>query len=185
MACAPVSSIEEERMAEEIPTELVLAAMERAKRQERYEQPGLHINPIKEHLGLFRRDPHLGRLLNRMMTEGLVEHTRTQGAKWWAMTTAGRRRLNKARKAGSLGELPESPQHKAWRTAHGLAETEIGRSRLELSALHGELSEPPSKRDSWPRDTGPRLRRMVQDRWRLRRGVLAHGLSEALPSRVG
>jgi hypothetical protein len=128
-------------MAEEIPTELVLAAMERAKCQERYEWPGLHINPIKEHLGVFRRSPYLGRLLNRMMTEGLVENTRTQGANWWAITTAGRRRLNKARKAGSLGELPESPQHKAWRTAHGLAETEIERFRLELGALQGELSE--------------------------------------------
>ena len=128
-------------MAEEIPTELVLAAMERAKRQEKFEEPGLHINVIKEHLGVLRRSPLLKRLLHRMVADGLVEHTRGYGGGRWSMTAVGRRRLSAARKARRLPELPESPQHRAWRTANALAETEIEHFRLELGTLQGELSE--------------------------------------------
>jgi hypothetical protein len=60
----------------------------------------------------------------------------------WRLTSKGRKRLSEARRAGQTPELPEAPQHLAWRTAHeesreridGLG-TEIQRTLAEAQQL--------------------------------------------------
>jgi ribosome-binding protein aMBF1 (putative translation factor) len=50
----------------------------------------------------------------------------------WVLTSRGRRRLSRARRAGTVPKLPESPQHRAWREARGLAEQRIVSFWMEL-----------------------------------------------------
>ena len=72
----------------------------------------------------------------------------------WELTSAGRRRLQRARRAGSVPPLPESPQHRAWRDARTAAAQEIERfraslrDRLDEAALLLEADEPPHS-DAW------------------------------------
>jgi hypothetical protein len=86
----------------------------------------------------------------------------------WTLTTAGRRRLRAARGAGRLAELPESPQHRAWRNARTAAAHEIERFGRSLSQDLAEATslleaDPPARSDAWF-ELGERLGRSA---WRL------------------
>jgi hypothetical protein len=93
---------------------------------------------------------HVHRRLQVLETAGLVERSRRCGLEVWGLTSAGRHRLQRAGKV----ELPESPQHEAWRISRILAEQEIDRCRLEMrrglaDALRVLDADPPVGSDAF------------------------------------
>jgi hypothetical protein len=140
-----------------IPDELVLAAVERAIR---HHPKGSSVVPaweVYDHLGVAKRSGAARRvraLLDALESAGSLERSRRHGVPLWALTSAGRRRLQRARRAGTVPELPESPQHRAWHDARASAAQEIERFRqslrdcLEQGLLMLE-ADPPAGSDAW------------------------------------
>jgi hypothetical protein len=116
---------------------VVLAAVERAERHAgRSETPaGVPWWEILDHLGIARRSVR-GRgvraQVEALVAAGALGAGRRHGVQVWSLTSAGRRRLRRALRAGGVPVLAESPQHRAWQQARGLAEQEIGRFREGL-----------------------------------------------------
>ncbi len=136
--------------------ELVLAAVERAARHQSRDTPGVPAWAILEHLALPRRSAHARHVRERleaMHEAGLLERSRRHSVTTWALSGAGLAHLRRARGTDDL-ELPESPQHRAWREARGAAAQEIERfraslrGRLALAELTLETSEP-ARSDAW------------------------------------
>ena len=110
-----------------IPDELLLAAVCRAQLH-REREAGVPIWQVAEHLGLTHSAHTTRRLrpqLEALNTAGLAERGRHKSIVVWAITRTGRR-------AASGGQLPEAPQHRAWREARTLAEQEIERFRAGM-----------------------------------------------------
>ncbi len=137
--------------------ELVLAAIERAVRHQTRDTPAVPVWTILEHLGIGRRSAaarHVRERLEAMQESGLLERARRHSVPTWALSGAGLAHLRAARRAGLLTPLPESPQHRAWRTAHTLAAQEIERfreslrERLARAAHLLDASQPPPS-DAW------------------------------------
>jgi hypothetical protein len=146
-------------MTNEIPDELVLAAVERAQRHRPHDAPGVPVWNVTAHLGLPRRSRGVRPALAALVAAGALEQGRAHGVGLWALTDDGRRRLSEAQGV----ELPESPQHRAWRDARTLAEQEIERLRTNLGERITEAyfllgDEPPVHSDAWF-DLADRLRR--------------------------
>jgi hypothetical protein len=124
----------------ELPDELILAAIERAELHSR-SGPGVVFSTIKDHLGL-PRGSGSGRLLRPrvrdMEARKLVRQYREHSCQIWTLTRKGRSRLDAARQAQQLGELPESPQHRFWREARSIANERLNEFREELSDGIGE-----------------------------------------------
>jgi ribosome-binding protein aMBF1 (putative translation factor) len=112
----------------EITDLATLAAVERAVRHRPVGRPrAVPLWEIYEHLGVSSRS-RAGRCLRAQLAvlDGSgVSRGKRRGVETWELTRAGRRRLSRARAKGRLPELPESPQHRAWREAHALAEQRI------------------------------------------------------------
>lgn len=130
--------------------ELVLAAVERAQRHRTSSAPGVPVWQVKDHLGLPKRSPRVRPVLAALVQAGALEQARRHGIEMWSLTSKGRRRLRAARGF----ELPESPQHRAWRDARVLAQQEIEQLRnclgervLETFFLLGD--ELPVNSDVW------------------------------------
>lgn len=111
-----------------IPDGLVLAAVQRAQLHLQADE-GVAIYRIKAHLGL----PHTSwttRLLNpqleALVSARLLSASRIRGRDVWKITAAGRRR------AAAFSDLPEAPQHRAWREARQAASERIGGFREDL-----------------------------------------------------
>jgi hypothetical protein len=120
--------------ARHIPDEMILAALDRAVRHRDGDGP-VTIWSIRDHLALSSRSRaarHVRTRLPALAESGAVERSRTRGFVLWSLTSAGRGLLAQARRAGSI-ELPESPQHRAWREARALAEHEIERFHASTS----------------------------------------------------
>lgn len=120
---------------EPISDELILAAIERAVRQG---QETVWVVAVTEHLG-FRRQGYTTRkvrdqLEQMRVRDGTVERLDRMGRDYWQLTPAGRHVLECARAEDRLEELPESPQHRAWRKARGAATERIDSLRGLLSA---------------------------------------------------
>jgi hypothetical protein len=116
--------------------ELVLAALERASRHQAREDPAVPTWTILEHLALPRRSGAARQISARLLAmhaAGWVERSRRHGIPTWLLTSKGQRRLSRVRRAGELAQLPESPQHCAWRLARMAAGLEIERFRADLS----------------------------------------------------
>jgi DNA-binding PadR family transcriptional regulator len=160
---------EAKRTREGMPSkELVLAAIERAelhrirhddleRHRPRLAQPGVLLATVKEHLGLATggwTTIQLRPTLQALEDAGLIEQSRVRGSHVWTLTAAGQQRLDITRKAGRLGLLPESPQHRLWREACEIAGARIGefgeRLRQVLDEAIGMLDadEPPDS-DAW------------------------------------
>jgi hypothetical protein len=95
-----------------IPDELVLAAIERAERHRTNDVPGVPIWAITEHLGIARRSGsarHVRSRLRALEASWSLECLRVRSVQVWALTAAGRRRLQRAVRAGDVPPLPESP----------------------------------------------------------------------------
>lgn len=121
-----------------MPSEdLVLAAIERAYRHRTNQQnPGVLLADVKAHLGLPRSGAvtlRLRPIWQALHDACLIEQFRIQGNLVWNLTPAGHRRLTAATKTSDL-TLPESPQHRRWKTAHTEAGERINTLRDDLRA---------------------------------------------------
>ncbi len=108
------------RRFESVSDGLVLAAVERAERHRELEREGVMMSGIAEHLGVVPSSWTTRRLrprLDALIAEGSLARSRRHGVVVWELTDDGRGRLERMRRAGEIEELPESPQHRAWRHA--------------------------------------------------------------------
>ena len=124
---------------EVFPLPLVLAAMQRAQL---HSGEGRFLKrELIEHLGL-RRTATAGRRLRpaieALEQERLVARESMHGAHYWRLTEAGERRLAAMRRAGKVGELPDSPQLRRWRNARRLAGERIEEIREDAIEALGE-----------------------------------------------
>jgi hypothetical protein len=135
---------------------LILAALERAERHSRRDEPGVLYATVVDHLGL-RMGSATGRRLRPRFREleaaGLIRSFKRHGSVVYTFTPTGRKRLSAARRAGEPGELPESPQHRAWREAREDSEARIGEFREAVRALLDEaaalLGEDAAPSEAW------------------------------------
>lgn len=114
---------------------LVLAAVERAQRHSGRGREGVPRWTIMEHVGVPVRSGRARLVRARvdaLVAVGAVERRRRRGVDTWVLTARGRRRLRRARGAGRVPVLVESPQHRAWREAHALAERRVEGFRVAL-----------------------------------------------------
>jgi hypothetical protein len=120
----------------------VLAAVERA---ELHEQEGEVLTSVlMAHLG-FEWAPPTNRLffprLDELRQAGLLTSAERRGEPFWSLTTVGREQLAKEREAGEVGDLPESPQHRAWRHARVEAALRIEEFKDRVNQLWEETDD--------------------------------------------
>lgn len=112
----------------------ILAALERAALHEQEEE--VLTSVLMEHLG-FEWAPATNRLffsrLEELRQAGLLTSKERRGEPFWSLTSVGRERLATEREAGEVGELPESPQHRAWRHARVEAALRLERFKTNLA----------------------------------------------------
>jgi hypothetical protein len=115
-----------------IPDELVLAAVERAIRH--YPNDASAVPPweVYDHLGVPKRSGAARRVRARLAAleaAGSLVGSRRHGVLLWALTSTGRRRLQRAQRAGNVPELPESRS-----IARGVTHARAPRRRSSVSA---------------------------------------------------
>lgn len=135
---------------------LVLAAVERAERHSRREREGVPLSMIAMHLGFVHGSWTTRRLrpqLDALRAGGLLVQSRRHGIVVLGLTGTGRRCLARDRRAGRVGALPESPQHRAWRYARSAATERIEgfrqQVRLALEDAAGLLDAERAGSDAW------------------------------------
>jgi hypothetical protein len=142
---------------EQPPTdELVLAAIERAARHRSRGTDAVPVWAVFEHLDVSRRSAPARQVrirLDVLHAAGWIALSRHHGIQTWELTGAGARHLRRARRAGRVPALPESPQHRAWRDARRSAGQEIERFARELRARLDDAAElldtePPAHSDA-------------------------------------
>jgi hypothetical protein len=72
---------------------------------------------ISNYLGFKHSGATIRRLrpqLDSLCADGSLETERRNGQEIWALTRRGSGRPGAARRAGKVGALPESPQHRTW-----------------------------------------------------------------------
>jgi hypothetical protein len=151
---------------ETVPDPLVLAAIDRGERHKPVRPPGVPVWRVYDHLSIAKRSElarHVRARLDALEAVGSIARSRRRGVQTWALTSSGRRRLTQARRAGKLPELPESPQHRAWRNARTAAAQEIDRFLVSVrDGLDEAVSlldaEPAAMSDAWF-ELGERLQR--------------------------
>ncbi len=137
--------------------ELTLAAVERAERHRAASPLPVAIWSILEQLAIARRSGAARRVrerLSALVAAGQLTRARRGGVPTWELSDVGRARLRRARRGGESLELPESPQHRAWRNACAAAALEIERFRARLrgrldSAAQLLDASPPPHSDAW------------------------------------
>jgi hypothetical protein len=117
------------------PAEQLLAALDRALRHRRNQEPGVLVSDIVAHLGLPGDSRTKGRL--RVAIEGLeaaslVVRAHRYGVTIWTLTETGSKQL--AEHPEATAALPESPQHRLWREARTTATRRIEGFREDLLA---------------------------------------------------
>jgi hypothetical protein len=136
--------------------ELVLAAIARGVRHRARDTPGVPAWTILEHLCIPRRSGaarHVRERLDAMHAAGLLQRSRRHSVPTWELSDVGLAHLHGSGSANEA-ELPESPQHRAWRAARTLAAHELVRfrddvhERLELAATALEAQSVPGS-DAW------------------------------------
>jgi hypothetical protein len=70
--------------------------------------------------------------LDALRLAGLLRNSRRHGLNMIGITSAGRHALDEARTAGKAIKMPESPQHRRWRHAHGVAADRIDGFRQQV-----------------------------------------------------
>lgn len=117
---------------------LVLAAVDRAHRHRFRDDLQVRLADVAAHLGM-SWGPHTSRrlrpIVDRLTDErGWLKRSRRQRRDGWRLTDAGAEALSRALLDGAAEELPESPQHREWRTAREHA-------RARIDGLKNELGE--------------------------------------------
>ena len=142
------------RGPDEIPSdELVLAALERAARHRARDSGEVPLWTLLAHLAMPARSAPARRLrerLDELRAAGLLERSQRHGVPMFALTARARKRL----RTSAPPELPESPQHRAWRDARTAAGQEIGRFRRDLREQLSEAdrlldASEPAGSDRW------------------------------------
>jgi DNA-binding transcriptional regulator PaaX len=143
----------------------LLAAIDRAERHR--QTRGVQRFRIAEHLG-FPRGPATTRRLRpqieSLIAAGMLASSRRLGSTTWGLTDAGRKRLARARRAGKVIELPESPQHRTWRQSYEHAHEHIDALRKELRSTLTEAQALLKSEHQQPRawcELSVRLRRQT------------------------
>jgi len=137
--------------------ELVLAALARAVRHRPDGAAAVSARAVLAHLQLpLRSGPAraAGRRLDELLAAGEVARSRRHGVEVWTLTREGLARLRRADADRSGPELPESPQHRAWRHARTVGSLEMERLRELLEQTLGEgerllAEDPPPHSDAW------------------------------------
>jgi transcriptional regulator with XRE-family HTH domain len=142
------------RPFEPVADALMLAAIDRAERHE--QTAGVSWRVIVEHLGFARSGATTRKLrpgLDALVASGAIRRDRRYGGAVWGLTPAGRRQLSGARRTGSSLQLPESPQHRAWREERSTAVAEIeelrGQVRGSLQHASALLASLPGSAAEW------------------------------------
>lgn len=118
------------------PDTTILAAIERAAHHRARSIMTVPVWAICEHLDIPRRSGaarHLRVRLDVLEAAGILQRSRANGIQLWALTPDGAKHLERERQAQRVADLPESPQHRAWRNARTTATQEINRFRDELT----------------------------------------------------
>jgi hypothetical protein len=126
----------EPRRFEPVSDHMVLAALDRAERHSHREERGVPLGAVIAHLGFVRTGGWTTRQLrpqlDALVAGGLVGTLRRHSIAIWELTETGRERLVAHRASGEVDELPESPQHRAWRDARTSSAARIDRFAMEL-----------------------------------------------------
>jgi hypothetical protein len=117
----------------------ILAAIRRAVLHGPPASEGAPLWAVQEHLAVPRRSSRAATLrvrIDALETQGLLTRSRRRGTARWRLAAPGARHLRRIERAMPV-ELPEAPQHLAWRGAHTAAAQELGRfeDRLDSSLL--------------------------------------------------
>jgi hypothetical protein len=144
------------RRFEPVSDVLVLAAVERAELHRDRERDGVWLPDLVAHLGFVAGSWTTRRLrpqLDALLSAGALRRSRRSGLVVWGLTDAGRRRLGRARRAGEVDELAESPQHREWRQARAAAAERIEAFREQLRTVleeaGGLLDAEGTPSDAW------------------------------------
>jgi len=119
---------------EPVSDAIVLAAVERAERHREREGEGVMMSDIAEHLGFVHGSWTTRRLrpqIDALIAEGSLARSRSLGVVVWDLTAVGSGGLERTRRAGEVEELPEAPQHRAWRHARATAGERIDGFRAQ------------------------------------------------------
>lgn len=132
----------------------VLAAIERATRHSPNKALAVPKWEVTAHLAIPRRSRRIIGQLDVLELRGFVERSRITGVTVWSLTSDGRRRLQRLRRAGKVPALPESPQHRAWRDAQAAAEQHIEAFERDVYGCLNEArqlldTEQPVCSDAW------------------------------------
>jgi hypothetical protein len=117
----------------EVADTLIFAAVERAVFHEQEDE--VLTSALTAHLG-FRWEPDTNRplwsRLEGLRRAGLLTVIERRSEPFWSLTDVGRERLASAREAGEVDDLPESPQHRAWRHARTKAAVRVEGFRSDM-----------------------------------------------------
>lgn len=118
------------------PEIIILAAVERAARHECSDE--VATATVVEHLG-FEPTQKTNRLLHLRLDglrdTGSLTRAARDGGDRWALTSEGREELDRRYEAEEVGELPEAPQHRAWREARVAAAVRLEAFKEEMATL--------------------------------------------------
>lgn len=118
------------------PAITILAAVERAARHDRSDE--VATATVVEHLG-FEPTKKTNRLLHSRLDDLRNAGSLTRAARHdgdsWVLTSEGREDLDRRYEAEEVGELPEAPQHRAWREARVAAAVRLEAFKEEMATL--------------------------------------------------
>lgn len=119
---------------DELTDDLILAAMDRARRHDERRRSAVSYPALVRHLGL-PMGSATGRRLRPRIREleagGVIAAAKRHGVVVYELTRRGERRL----RASGTVVLPESPQHIAWRVAQDAAAAGLGGFREDVRVL--------------------------------------------------
>lgn len=119
---------------DELTDDLILAAMDRARRHDEQGRRGVSYPALVRHLGLPMGSATGRRLrprIRELEASGIIAAAKRHGVVVYELTRRGQRRL----RASGAVVLPESPQHSAWRVAQDAAATSLGGFREDVRVL--------------------------------------------------
>ena len=118
-----------------VPDGLIMAALARGECHQRSTEVWVFV--VAEHLGFeptAKTTAALHPRLEDLRRGGWLSRSEKQDREHWSLTAAGREEPTKRREESTVGELPESPQHRAWRKARVAA-------ALRIDGFKGDMGD--------------------------------------------